>query len=211
MRFASARAKPTTAPSDLSRPATSESPHTLGGTAHEVGTSRRIASLAVLAAFSWRWRRAGLGASAPTPPTPNKGDTAWMLTASALVLLMTVPGLALFYGGLVRTKNMLSMLMQVFYAVCIVMHDLGALRLQPGLHRGRPLNAFVRRLLQGIPEPASRRSRMPRPSPTAWSSPRYVYICFQMTFAAITPALIVGAHGGAHEVLRASRSSSRCG
>src|SRR5262249_585904 len=53
-------------------------------------------------------------------PTPNKGDTAWMLTASALVLLMTVPGLALFYGGLVRTKNMLSMLMQVFFTVCII-------------------------------------------------------------------------------------------
>src|ERR1700739_629422 len=53
-------------------------------------------------------------------PTVNKGDNAWMLTSTVLVLLMTIPGLALFYGGLVRTKNMLSVLMQVFYTVCIV-------------------------------------------------------------------------------------------
>src|SRR3974390_3726466 len=53
-------------------------------------------------------------------PTVNKGDNAWMLSATVLVLLMTIPGLALFYGGLVRTKNMLSVLMQVFYTVCIV-------------------------------------------------------------------------------------------
>src|ERR1700743_1606916 len=53
-------------------------------------------------------------------PTINKGDNAWMLTSTVLVLLMTIPGLALFYGGLVRAKNMLSVLMQVFYTVCIV-------------------------------------------------------------------------------------------
>jgi len=53
-------------------------------------------------------------------PTVNKGDNAWMLTSTVLVLLMTIPGLALFYGGLVRSKNMLSVLMQVFYSVCIV-------------------------------------------------------------------------------------------
>src|SRR4051812_48259891 len=58
---------------------------------------------------------------APTPPvTFNKGDNAWMLTSSVLVLLMTIPGLALFYGGLARSKNMLSVLMHVFYTVCIV-------------------------------------------------------------------------------------------
>src|ERR1700688_4844782 len=53
-------------------------------------------------------------------PTVNKGDNAWMLTSTVLVLLMTIPGLALFYGGLVRSKNMLLVLMQVFYTVCIV-------------------------------------------------------------------------------------------
>ncbi len=53
-------------------------------------------------------------APAAAAPTPNKGDTAWMITATAFVILMTIPGLALFYGGMVRTKNSLSMLMQVF-------------------------------------------------------------------------------------------------
>ena len=58
--------------------------------------------------------------AAPPEPTVNKGDTAWMLSATVFVLLMTIPGLALFYGGLVRTKNTLSVLMWVFYSVCIV-------------------------------------------------------------------------------------------
>ena len=73
--------------------------------------------------------RAGLAAlavglftatAAYADPTVNKGDNAWLLTSTVLVLLMTIPGLALFYGGLVRSKNMLSVLMQVFYTVCIV-------------------------------------------------------------------------------------------
>ena len=58
--------------------------------------------------------------AAAAAPTFNKGDNAWMLTSSVLVLMMTIPGLALFYGGMVRTKNMLSVLMHVFYTVCIV-------------------------------------------------------------------------------------------
>src|SRR3954462_5252824 len=59
-------------------------------------------------------------AAAAAAPTPNKGDTAWMLVSSALVLMMSIPGLALFYGGLVRTKNMLSVLMQVFVVCCLL-------------------------------------------------------------------------------------------
>ena len=59
-------------------------------------------------------------ADAPAPPPPNKGDMAWMLTSTALVLLMSVPALALFYGGLVRTKNMLSVLMQVFVGFSLI-------------------------------------------------------------------------------------------
>src|SRR3982074_1471895 len=58
--------------------------------------------------------------AADAPPVPNKGDTAWMLTSTALVLLMSVPALALFYGGLVRTKNMLSVLMQVFVVFSLI-------------------------------------------------------------------------------------------
>src|ERR1044072_9200429 len=58
--------------------------------------------------------------AAAAEPTVNKGDNAWMLVSTVLVLLMTIPGLALFYGGLVRSKNMLSVLAHVFYTVCIV-------------------------------------------------------------------------------------------
>ncbi len=63
---------------------------------------------------------AGAAFADTAAPVPNKGDTAWMLTSSALVLMMSIPGLALFYGGLVRTKNMLSVLTQVFAIVSMV-------------------------------------------------------------------------------------------
>ena len=80
-------------------------------------TGRHMAAFATgLAAYLFLAPQVALAA----PPVPNKGDTSWMLISTALVLLMTVPGLALFYGGLVRTKNMLSMLMQVFTVVCVV-------------------------------------------------------------------------------------------
>ena len=70
---------------------------------------------------SWRcWRSRRRWRAPPSPATPNKGDTAWMLTSTALVLLMSVPALALFYGGLVRTKNMLSVLMQVFVGFSLI-------------------------------------------------------------------------------------------
>ena len=78
-------------------------------------------------------------------PTVNKGDNAWMLTSTVLVLLMTIPGLALFYGGLVRSKNMLSVLMQVFYTVCIVVVLYVAVRLQPRLHRRLRLTSAASR------------------------------------------------------------------
>ena len=63
---------------------------------------------------------AAAAAAAPPAPVPNKGDTAWMLISTALVLMMSIPGLALFYGGLVRTKNMASVLSQVFMIVALV-------------------------------------------------------------------------------------------
>jgi Amt family ammonium transporter len=78
----------------------------------KLGYSRGIAASAILALSAWLLVEPALAQA--TPPAPNKGDVAWMMTATVLVLLMIIPGLALFYGGLVRTKNMLSMLMQVF-------------------------------------------------------------------------------------------------
>ena len=88
-------------------------------------------------------------AAAPAEPTVNKGDTAWMLAATFLVLLMTIPGLALFYGGLVREKNALSVLMHVFYCVCIVVVIWMLYGYSLAFTGGSRLH---RRLLQGVPD-----------------------------------------------------------
>ena len=157
----------------------------------KLSTLRRMAAV-VVAAFAIALIAAPAFAQAPaTPPAPNKGDTAWMLTASALVLLMTVPGLALFYGGLVRTKNMLSMLMQVFYTVCIVCIIWVLYGYSMAFSEGASFNAFVggfsKAFLAGITPDSNAETFT-----DGIVIPEYVYICFQMTFAAITPALIVG-------------------
>src|SRR3954454_8224897 len=131
-------------------------------------------------------------AQAAAAPVPNKGDTAWMIVSTALVLMMSVPGLALFYGGLVRSKNMLSVLTQVFAIVCLV----GLLWVFYGYSmaftNGGGLNPFV-----GGFSKAFLRGVTPESNAATFSNgvviPEYVYICFQMTFAMITPALIVGA------------------
>ncbi|MFZ1102795.1 MAG: ammonium transporter [Hyphomicrobiaceae bacterium] len=130
-------------------------------------------------------------ALAADAPTPNKGDTAWMLTASVLVLLMTVPGLALFYAGLVRAKNVVSMLMQVLAIVCMVAIIWVAYGYSLAFTGSGALNSFVggfsKIFLLGIG---------PDTTTGTFSNgvviPELVFICFQMTFACITPALIVG-------------------
>ena len=122
-------------------------------------------------------------------PTVNKGDNAWMLSATVLVLLMTIPGLALFYGGLVRTKNMLSVLMQVFYTVCIVTIIWALYGYSLAFTGGSDfIGGFSKAFLSGV-TPDSKAATF---SVDANIS-ELVYVCFQMTFAAITPALIVGA------------------
>ncbi|HWE18909.1 MAG TPA: ammonium transporter [Hyphomicrobiaceae bacterium] len=131
-------------------------------------------------------------AQAADAPTPNKGDTAWMLTASALVLLMTIPGLALFYGGLVRTKNMLSMLMQVFYTVCIVIVIWALYGYSLAFSEGTTYNSFFGGFSKAFLAGVTAESNV-ETFTDGVVIPELVYICFQMTFAAITPALIVGA------------------
>ena len=122
-------------------------------------------------------------------PTINKGDNAWMLTSTVLVLLMTIPGLALFYGGLVRSKNMLSVLMQVFYTVCIVTVLWVLYGYSIAFTGGSDFfGGFSKAFLSGV-TPDSKAATF---SVDANIS-ELVYVCFQMTFAAITPALIVGA------------------
>jgi Amt family ammonium transporter len=122
-------------------------------------------------------------------PTVNKGDNAWMLTSTVLVLLMTIPGLALFYGGLVRSKNMLSVLMQVFYCVCIVVIIWALYGYSLAFTGGSDfIGGFSKAFLMGV----NGDSKVATFSVDANVS-ELIYICFQMTFACITPALIVGA------------------
>src|SRR3954453_2443214 len=131
-------------------------------------------------------------AQAAAVPVPNKGDTAWMLVSTVLVLMMSVPGLALFYGGLVRSKNMLSVLTQVFAIVCLVGLLWVFFGYSMAFTNGGGLNPFVGGLSK-----AFLRGVTPESTAATFSNgvviPEYVYICFQMTFAMITPALIVGA------------------
>lgn len=124
-------------------------------------------------------------------PTVDKGDVTWMMISTVLVLLMAVPGLGLFYGGLVRAKNMLSVLMQTFAITCVMMILWVVYGYSVALNPGGGMDAFFggfsRLFLKGI---------TPDSTVATFSDgvviPEYVFICFQMTFAAITPALIVG-------------------
>ncbi len=130
--------------------------------------------------------------AADAPPTPDKGDTAFMLVSSVLVLLMTVPGLALFYGGLVRTKNMLSMSMQVFATLCLIAVIWFAYGYSMAFTNGGALNNFVggfsKAFLDGVDS-----TSVAATFSNGVYIPEYVYIFFQATFACITPGLILGA------------------
>jgi Amt family ammonium transporter len=138
--------------------------------------------------------------AAPTAPVSvdsskiNSGDTAWMLTSTALVLFMTIPGLALFYGGMVRKKNVLATLMQSF-AICCVVTILWvvvgySLAFTPG-------NSFIgglsRVFLAGMNYIKGDKATTLTVSHLATTIPESVYMTYQMTFAIITPALICGA------------------
>lgn len=143
-------------------------------------------------------------AAPPAPPPPpcggsvlekctvNSGDTAWMLTSVALVLMMTIPGLGLFYGGMVRKKNVGDTVMTSFAITCLVTVLWACLNYSLAFRAGSPfIGGLDRAFLQGILSDIS--SGVGNPSPLAPTIPETVYICFQMTFAIITPALIAGA------------------
>ena len=136
---------------------------------------------------------AAAAAAAPAAPKPNPGDTAWLLVSTALVLMMSIPGLALFYGGLVRTKNMLSVLTQVFMIVSMVgiLWALYGYSIALGDSSGpyvAYIGGFGKVLLAGVKPD----SNVPTFS-NGVVVPELAYMAFQMTFAMITPALIVGA------------------
>src|SRR5712692_2895513 len=124
--------------------------------------------------------------------TPNSGDTAWMLTSMALVLMMTVPGLGLFYGGMVRKKNVGDTVMTSFAITCLVTVLWAILNYSTAFRAGMPfIGGLDRAFLQGILSDISK--GIGNPNPLAPTIPETVYMCFQMTFAIITPALIAGA------------------
>ncbi|MGF6471874.1 Amt family ammonium transporter [Paraburkholderia youngii] len=146
---------------------------------------------------------ADAAASAPAAPTApfsvdsskiNSGDTAWMLTSTALVLFMTIPGLALFYGGMVRKKNVLATLMQSFAITClvtIVWTVVGySLAFTPG---NSFIGGFSRVFMTGMNYIKGDKATTLTVSHLAPTIPETVYFVYQMTFAIITPALITGA------------------
>jgi len=126
-------------------------------------------------------------------PTPNKGDTAWMMTSTALVLLMSVPALGLFYGGLVRTKNMLSVLMQVFVVFSLITVLWCAYGYSIAFTEGNAFfGGFTRLFLHGTFNPAD--GSFSLAATFSKGTPLYelVFVAFQATFAAITCCLILG-------------------
>ncbi|WP_277623919.1 ammonium transporter [Undibacterium sp. TS12] len=137
---------------------------------------------------------AAASAPAAPAPVPNKGDTAWMMVATLLVILMTIPGLALFYGGLVRSKNMLSILMQVFmiFAVIIVLWCIYGYSLA-FTEGGKFIGSFDRLFLKGIWDPAKATFATAATFSKGVVIPEFAYVAFQATFAAITCGLIIGA------------------
>lgn len=126
--------------------------------------------------------------AAEADPVPDKGDTAWMMVASVLVMLMIVPGLALFYGGLVRTKNMASVLTQVISVASLAM--LMWLMVGYGLSFGGDFNQFIstgKFFMDGVTADSTAATFT-----DGVVIPEFVFIAFQMTFSAITLALVVG-------------------
>ncbi len=150
---------------------------------------RLVRRLFCAAAFASAW---SLSAMAQTPapaaagPKFDSGDTAWMLTSTALVLMMTIPGLALYYGGMVRKKNVLATVMQSFAVTCLVTVLWTIVGYSIAFTEGTPFfGGFSRFLLGGM--------MIDSVNDLAKTIPESVYMCFQMTFAIIPPALICGA------------------
>jgi ammonium transporter, Amt family len=150
---------------------------------------KRIATI-ILAGMA----AASLALPAFAAPAINKGDTAWMFVATLLVIMMAIPGLALFYGGLVRSKNMLSILMQVFMVFCVVIVLWCLYGYSLAFTEGSAfIGGFDRVFLNGIYDPAAGSFAQAATFSKETMIPEFIFVAFQGTFAAITCALIVGA------------------
>ncbi|MEY4211090.1 MAG: hypothetical protein RLZ92_1471 [Pseudomonadota bacterium] len=145
--------------------------------------------LSVLALFSTAAFSSMAFAQEVAAPTVNKGDTAWVIVATLLVALMVIPGLALFYGGMVRAKNMLSVLMQVFVIFALMAILWALYGYSVAFTEG---NAFYGGLSKAFLIGITPDSLAATFTKTVYI-PEYIYVAFQLTFAAITPALIIGA------------------
>jgi len=130
-------------------------------------------------------------AAAPAKPKLDTGDTAWMLTSTALVLMMTIPGLALFYGGMVRRKNVIATVAQSFAITCLVtvlwmvVGYSAAFTTNPSAGLNKYIGGFGEMMMKGV--------AVDQANSLAPTIPESVFMMFQMTFAIITPALIAGA------------------
>ncbi len=157
----------------------------------KAGAMASLASpLAALSAFAQD--------AAAAAPVPDKGDTTWMLVSTILVILMTIPGLALFYGGLVRSKNILSILMQVFTGFCVIsllwvvygysLAFTGAVTAGEATGLTPYIGGLSKLFLSGVGTGANVETFS-----KGVVIPELTFVIFQLTFAAITPALIIGA------------------
>lgn len=156
-------------------------------------TGRAAASLALVAlSTAAAFAQEAAPAAAPAAPTPvlDTGNTAWMLTSTALVLMMTIPGLALFYGGMVRKKNVLATIMQSFAITCLVTVLWFMFGYSLAFSDGGGMNAYLGGFSKFFHHGIT--------TSTLWlpgvaNIPEFVFSMFQLTFAIITPALIAGA------------------
>jgi len=154
--------------------------------------SLALAALGTVAAFAQEAAPAAAAAAPAAAPTPvlDTGNTAWMLTSTALVLMMTIPGLALFYGGMVRKKNVLATIMQSFAITCLVTVLWFMFGYSLAFSDGGSTNAYVGGFSKFFHHGIT--------TSTLWlpgvaNIPEFVFSMFQLTFAIITPALIAGA------------------
>jgi Amt family ammonium transporter len=175
----------------------------LGGAAlaQDAAASAPLAAVAEAAASAPMEAAAAPAAAASAPeaepaaaPVPNKGDVSWMLLSTLLVIMMAIPGLALFYGGLVRSKNMLSVLMQVFVTFSMIVVLWVVYGYSLAFTEGNAfIGGFDRLFLKGVFDPATGTFAMGATFSKGVVIPEIIFVAFQATFAAITCGLIVGA------------------
>ena len=154
--------------------------------------SLALAALGTVAAFAQEAAPAAAAAAPAAAPTPvlDTGNTAWMLTSTALVLMMTIPGLALFYGGMVRKKNVLATIMQSFAITCLVTVLWFMFGYSLAFSDGGGMNSYLGGTSKFFHHGITTASLW---LPGVANIPEFVFSMFQMTFAIITPALIAGA------------------